>query len=548
MIRRARIGLALAFTALALYPKVAGAQDPKVVPEVVPEVADQCSFDPASPEYRDRPDLLLRDAGECWQAAGQADRAIEQWTALIERYPESQLLLDTLYGLAEYLEAIAEYEGAAERYEQFAMLTPKHMRTADALQNAYLFRLGLDQQDAAKRNLAAYERLYRQKDVERAAAIFWAQSDMLDAWKQEREHAEAYLKTYGNKGGIDRALVAEAVIAQIDWRRSCRKPLLLDSCITLERKRGRTPIPGTPPPITPEPAKTGSKKAKPYRPPKRCGDDTHAVITVHARDKKLANTAQERFKKIVKVVNSRYRDLDIPEHDRARVEAFKSAWGMALVYRADVQFEEYLSLTVPEDLDFMVEQWRKDSGVPKWEMKYRDQIMKAEDSKKRVGVFFEQKAKLGHELQSAYFEVKGTGSPYWTLAAATRVATVLQSFADQLYRMEVPRSFTSPAQVNAYCDALADVAEPVQEQAIEAWTYCVERSTEYQYFSEHSRVCEAEMSYLGRQFYPPTYELFGEPGYVSNGLVSVGVLADEGDYVDETVPDEPATPPATPPQ
>jgi hypothetical protein len=134
--------------------------------------------------------------------------------------------------------------------------------------------------------------------------------------------------------------------------------------------------------------------------------------------------------------------------------------------------------------------------------------------------------KLGKELQDQYAVVKGTGSPYWVLAAAARTAGVLQNFADQLYRADVPSDFRSQEQVWAYCDALADQADPVQEQAMGAYTYCVERSTEYQFFNEFSRLCEEEMQQRDATKYPATNELFGVSIYTASRIEKTGVLED----------------------
>ena len=54
----------------------------------------------------------------------------------------------------------------------------------------------------------------------------------------------------------------------------------------------------------------------------------------------------------------------IPADDLARADAFRNAWGMAMVYTADKDYEEYLTLNLTEELSFVVEEWKKDSGMP----------------------------------------------------------------------------------------------------------------------------------------------------------------------------------------
>jgi TolA-binding protein len=483
-------------------------------------------------EDHEKADTLLWNAADCSDAAYQVGQAIQIRNALLDRFPTSEHAKDTLHFLAESYQAVAYYNDSAQRYEQFATDYEKDERASDALQNAYLFRLGLGQESKAKENLAKYESLYRKKDVGKAARIFWSQYDLLKSEGAKRSHAENFLKTYGTKGGVDRAVVAEAVIAQIDWRRSCEEPLLYDSCITVKRKRAlsgvaaiqeREKLEAKQKKAEEAAEKDGTKKPR-FRPPKHCGSPTQGIITVHRRGKNRREAAQARFKKIIKLVNNS--KIQIPEEDKKRAEDFRNAWAMSLVYAADQKYEDYLRIEMPSDLDFVVEDWRKDTGVASWERIYAEQVKKAEDSKKRVGQFFESKMKLGKDLQEQYGAVKNTGSPYWVLAAAARTASVLQNFADQLYRAEVPGDFKTQDQVWAYCDELGDIADPIQAQALQSYEYCIERSTEYQFFNEFSRLCEEEMQQRDADKYPATNELFGVSIYTASRIVSVGVLED----------------------
>ena len=194
-----------------------------------------------------------------------------------------------------------------------------------------------------------------------------------------------------------------------------------------------------------------------------------------------------------------------------------------MVYQADERYEDYLTTTMPEGLDFTVEEWKKDVGLPKYEREYKEQVKTAEDSKKRFKEFYDKKVSTAKELQERYGKVKSSKSPYWVLAAAARAAVVYQNYADQLYRAEVPRSFKVEDQVFAYCDALADQAAGPQKLANDAFTYCLERSTEFQFFNDFSRMCEAELQQRDPEKYPATEELFGTSVYTDSRLDVVGV-------------------------
>jgi hypothetical protein len=482
-------------------------------------------------ENHDRADTLLWNAAECSDAAYQVGQAIQIRTALLERFPDSEHAKDTLHHLAESYQAVAYYDESAQRYEEFAAAHTKDERAADALQNAYLFRLGLGQEEQAKQDLTSYESLYKRNDIAKAAKIFWSQHDLLDSRAARRQHAKQYLDTYGTRGGVDRAVVAEAVIGQIDWRRACDEPLLYDSCITIDRKRALSGVALIEARKQMEEAqkqaeaRAAAGERQRFRPPKHCGSPTQGIITVHRRSKKRSAAAQARFARVLKLVGKGTK-IALPEDDPKRAEDFKNAWAMAMIYRADEDYERYLRISMPEDLDFVVEGWRKSSGVAAWERKYAAQVKKAADSKKRVEAFFTKKMGLAEALEQRYAAVIQTGSPYWTLAAAARTASVMQNFADQLYRAEVPADFKTQDQVWAYCDALADMAEPIQKKALAAYEYCIERSTQYQFFNEFSRLCEEEMQQRDAETYPATNELFGVSVYTASRIDEVGVIED----------------------
>lgn len=487
----------------------------------------------------EKADTLLWNAAECSQAAYQVGQAIRLRKALLANFPDSEHAQDALHYLAGSYQAVAYYPDAAERYEEFAEKYPKDERASEALQNAYLFRLGLGEDEKAEANLTKYEAMYKKKDIQQAAKIFWSKNALLESDSAKRKHAVEYLKTYGKRGGGDREAVAEAVIGQIDWRKSCDEELTYDSCLSVKRekalsaaaeieKRKRQARRLARAAEKDEDESSGKKR---YKPPARCGSATQGVITVHRRDKKDAAAAQSRFKKVLKIAG---KGVKIPDDDIQRAEAFRNAHGMALVYSADEEYEEYLKTQMPEDLDFNVEPWKKDSGYAPWERQYKEQVKKKADSEKRLVEWKDKKIKLRDSMIEKYAKVKDTKSPYWTLAAAARTAMLNQNFADDLYRAQVPDSFKTEDQYFAYCDALADMAAPLETESLAAFEYCIERSTEFQFFNQFSRLCEEEMQQRDAEKYPATNELFGDSIYTASRIASVPVLEDpEGEKLNQ---------------
>lgn len=485
-------------------------------------------------EYGDeheKASTLIFNAGECYEAAYLLGQSVRMRKLLIDKFPNSEHFQGTLSKLAGNYQAIAMYDKAAERMEAYAEKYVKDKESPDFLRNAYLFRLGLGQNDQASANLAKYEGLYKKDNPQLAAKIFWSKHDILKTDEEKLKHAEEYLKTYGKSGGADRRMVAEASIGQILWRQSCDKGLLYDSCMSVQRKVAQA---GDAARKRAAELKRKDKKLKEKKAsggkakqeiPKNCGSATSGIITVYPRNKKRADEAQKYFDSVIK--QARATKVEIPEDDRQRVEDFRNAVAMSQVYKADVQYEEYVVIEMPGNLSFFVEDYKKDSGVPKWEKEYKEQVKKKEDSVKRFTEFYQKKGKIGSELQKSYDSiVEAKQSPYWMLAAAARSAMVSQNYADQLYRAEVPAEFKTEEEAYAFCDELSDKAQPHQEAAVAKFSYCLEKSTTFQFFNDFSRLCEEELQQRDADKYPSTSEMFGKSQYTASRPDRVDVQTD----------------------
>ncbi|TPV92864.1 MAG: tetratricopeptide repeat protein [Myxococcales bacterium FL481] len=475
-------------------------------------------------ENHDQADTLLWNAAECADAAYVIGDAINIRQQLLSNHPESKHAKRTLEYLAKSYRSAAMFQESATHYEQYADKYEKDPFSEEALQNAYLFRLGLGDSEKAAENLNKYEALFKRKNVAKAATIFWSRHALLDNDEEKKEHAIAYLKTYGGKGGKDRQVVAEAAVGQALWRQSCPKELLYDSCISIARKRALSAAQQIEQRKKLE-RKLKKKGRKKFVVPDRCGEPTKGVVTVYKRDKKLAAEAQKRFSNVLRLVGKG--KIAIPEDEPNRAEAFKNAWGMAMVYRADQKFEAFLEMSMPTDLFFGVEQYKKDSGIPRWEREYAEQVKKEAESKKKLEAYMAQKVKLMAELAEQYAAVKGTGSKAWWLAAAGRTAATHQNFADELYRAPVPSGVIKTEEMyDVYCDQLAQYGDPQISRAVEAYTACIEASTKNKYFNEFSRMCEDEMQQTDADRYPATNEAFGQSTYTTSRIAHVGVYSD----------------------
>ena len=467
----------------------------------------------------DRPADLLFNAARCFEAGYRVGAAIKVRRVLLDEFPDSDQYQQTLRETAENYQAIAYYEQSAELLETYADKYGGDDYAETALHNAFLFRRGLGDEEAAKKDLSEYESMFRRKDPKRAAEIFWSEGELLDDAAARLQHAQQYIDKYGKKGGTVGLAVAHATVGQILWDRSCPERGADGVCVSLKRRKSGAGQ------ATQDAAEELRNRGKARR---RCGVATRGVVTVHARDRKLADKAQEHLAKAAALFDKVSKMPADPEEERAA----RDAWGMALVLQADAEYEDYLRIEMPENLSFHVETWKKDSGVGKWEREYAQQVARAEDSRKRFKVFLEGKVTKGTSLGNRYDAVAKTKSPHWALAAMSRTAVVNQNFADQLYRAEIPRELQTDEQRDMYCDALADYAAPFEQTAHASFSKCLSRSTEYSYFNEFSRSCEEEMQQRMPEEFPATNELFGRSRYTDSAIrrveVQVSLLGDDG--------------------
>jgi TolA-binding protein len=469
-------------------------------------------------ENHEKADILLFNAARCYEAAYLVGLAVKMRSELVARYPKSTVYRQTLRELGENYQAIAFYGEAAEKYEHYAAEFPKDAYSAQALQNAYLFRLGRGEDKEATSDLDKYEAIYRKKDVALAAKIFWSKHALLDDDTERLAHARAYLADYGGKGGLDRQAVAEAAIGQILWRQSCSEPLKYDSCVSVRRRKANT---GESERHRAEILRDRTGKRRSGI-PKFCGTDTQALVTVHKRDEKKVAEAMAHFAAVAKIAA---KTPKLPTDDDDRVEAYRNAVGMAMVYTADRGYEEYLALEIPQELWFgagtMLD--KKDHPDRRIARSYELAVAREAESAKRFIAWRDRKVALGKDLRDRYLAVTKSGSPSWTLAAAARTALVHRNFADQLYRAPIPETIRTEDEKDSYCDELAKIADPELETAKKALRYCLGRSTEFQFFNEFSRMCEEELQQSDADEFPATNELFGASVYTDSRLDVLGV-------------------------
>ena len=255
------------------------------------------------------------------------------------------------------------------------------------------------------------------------------------------------------------ASVAELEAALAAWDASCKKKGAHGLCVQM-----------TPP-------ATKARKG-------RCAPRRLGAITVRSRGKR-GDAAYKKLAAAVKKAEA----LPDPS-DVADKAALQSALAEAKIALADRDLETYIAVTVPANLDFYVEEWKRDSGLPKWEAQYEIQVAKREASTKKFKAFFDEKTKLGGDLMKRYAKLKKYGDGEVVIEAALKTAWLSQNFADELVAAPIPKSIKKDEVKDAYCDALADQSKRPEKMAQDAATYCTDKASENKITGAAANACK----------------------------------------------------------
>lgn len=204
----------------------------------------------------------------------------------------------------------------------------------------------------------------------------------------------------------------------------------------------------------------------------RCGDPVLGDVVVHARDVDAAKAAQADFAEALELAL----DLEAPDDDALRMR-YKSALATARLAQVDAKLEAYFGIDAPTDVDFAVEEWKRDSGEPKLEAEYAAQVERKNASMQRFKDYFEAKTQAGRQVMDGYVTLKQFGDIEVVLRAALRTSWTSVHFHDQVTSFEIPVSIRGKEELRtAYCGALVGQAEAPRQQGVDAAVYCREKA------------------------------------------------------------------------
>ncbi len=482
-------------------------------------------------EHPDDPRLaeLYYNAAVDYEKSKAVGLAIQVRSQLIELKPEDPLSKKAVFLLGRAYQDIAAYASAAEQYEKFASKWPGEKAPTDAataLYSASVYRRGLGETDKAIGDAMDFVKIYgpRGKEYEdKAAGVFFGLGLIYEQQKDKdklRKHLNEYLKSWGTRGGIDREIIATVKLGEMAWQESCPVAGVNGACIELTRVRASSATRVAEKARKAQKGKKGKRKAGAQL-PAQCGPETKSKITVHERKPALAKEAQAQFAKALKLFAGGAALKKVPGKDEAergsRTEAMLYAVAQAKMMEGDQEYEKFLTMKIPDKLDFTPVDPLSSKGK-----QAKDKKRLEENTKKFKG-WFDSKTSQIAKAQKIYQDVLQFKVAHWSIASAARIGQLFQDFSGQLYTAPVPKAGKPPEGMkeeefeqlfhDSYCDQMTDTAEPLESKAVEGLSKCLETATSLSWSNEWSALCEAELNQIKPAEYPLATEIRAVPGY-----------------------------------
>ncbi|MDX2090752.1 MAG: tetratricopeptide repeat protein [Kofleriaceae bacterium] len=429
-------------------------------------------------------DEVLYSAGVCFQDGRSITAAITAFNSLRRYYPASKLSARALARIGKAYGDIAYYEESAAALEEYAKRYAGEGDAYDAMNDVVFYQKGLGNDAKAIANTRYFVATFGAKRPQEAANASYALASVYEKQGDTDalvKHLREYIRTFGERGGNDRLLIAYAKIGQALWTQSCPVRLVDGSCVKVRRERAIK-------------LKLGRGAATQQ---KQCGDDSKIKLTVVARDERKVRDAMQAFAAAARV-------FETTQGKTGGDEAGARYWyGLAKLAEADKDFEAYLAVTFPQNLDF-------DPRSP----------ATAAKSMQRFNTWVAHKNKLGGSASSKYERVLTLKDAASSITAAARLGQVSQNFSDALYTAEIPNDLrTGPFaedKVEAFCSKLEEIAGPLEARSLAAYRVCLHKSTELGWFSDWSKLCERELGQIKPEDYPTAAELRAQPTKVSS--------------------------------
>ncbi len=425
-------------------------------------------------------DELLYDAGACFEEGKSLSAARAMFETLQKLFPQSKLAARSVIRLGNDYAQTASYREAAAKLEDYASKYAGEADAYTALSDAVTFRKGVGDDAQAIADTQMFVARFGAAHPAQAAEASWTLAAIYDKQgdlEHVASHLRGWLAKFGATAGADRVVMAWARIGDAEWKRACPVATVDGSCAHVTRT----------PPVRLE---LRSKVIT-----TRCSEDKVETVAV-ARDAHRVAAAMAAYDHAIAAYDARNGATGGDERGA------RYYYATAKLGRAERDFEAYLAQTIPTGLDF-------DPRSPAIQKRSRERFAKWATAKTAIGA----------TARAQYEAVTSLGDGTTTITAVARLGQIAHTMSGQLFRAEIPRNLrTGPFAADAsqaYCDELAERAEPLEADAIRSYRGCLATSTRLGAFDQWSRLCERELGQLDPAHYPTTSELRRAPELVS---------------------------------
>lgn len=408
-------------------------------------------------------DELLYNAGVAFQEGASMSNAIQMYSMIQQRYPNSRLAARALARLGKLYGDLAMYDRAAEMLEKYAKKYAGEKDALDAMSDAVYYRKAIGDRAKAIEDTKYFVRTFGSKRPRDAANAMWSLTPLYESTPDLPKHLREYIRMYGSKGGTGPLVAAHAKLGLLLWKKSCPKPGYAGLCVKATENA-----------------------------PRVCGKGSTRVLTAIPRD---ARTLKEALVELTAAA----REFERRGDDDATARYF---YAQAKLAMADLELERYLAIAFPTKLDF-------------------DPANRTtrESSMKRFDAWLADKVKAAATASRQYEAVLSTKDVASSIDATERLAIVTQSLAATLV--------ASPAQgargahkVAEYCSVVATAAEPLEAKSLDAYGVCLMKSTELAWFGDASARCERELNRMKPDEFPLSTELHAPATYSASVIAS----------------------------
>jgi hypothetical protein len=446
---------------------------------------------------------VLYDAGVNFREGRSIGLAIRVFEKMEQYYPKEKLTQKAIAQLGEAFGDIAYYDQASDRLEQYARQYAGEQDAFDAMSNAVVYRKGLGDDDKAIDDTRYFIKTWGARNPDRAAGAAYSLVSIFEKRGDNDAVIRAlrdYIHTWGAKGGTDKLVIAHAKLATILWEQSCPVKAVDGSCVKIARERATT---------SKQVRRRNAKDV--YVAPTQCGAESKIKLTVVKRDDVKVHDALAELR----AASAEFEKMK-NDGGNAGFGGARYWYAQGKFHEADIEYESFLDIKFPSNLNY-------GDGLP--EHKVHNEALK-QRSDKLLTDWLTQKKKARDVADQKYLAVLAIKDNATSVAAAAREGEIAQDFSDQLYTAQIPEIVrqsqiidgydVAQDKVDAFCDALTALADPLAKQSLAAYAVCLSKSTELGWFSEWSKLCEHELGQIKPEEYPTASELHGVPNAIAS--------------------------------